>query len=668
MGPRGYKYIQWAGEYAQSLNVGIPWIMCKQDNVPTVINAENGFYADNWIEGHRKRFPDQPAMVTELWTGWFQKFGQPKYTRYGEDLAFAAARFIAKGGSYIGYYMWHGGTNFGKWGSDWKTTSYDYDALLNEYGFPNNPKHNHIADLHHTLNQYKDLILMNDPTEIQLNSKHVEAHVYGDLSTRALVFFTNEDASSDIAITFGDRKLTLVQWSVTIYLKDFEGLHKLYSTAHPKPTLQTLGESTTKQPSQSLLQAIKSLEPGHFQTPELKSYLQQLQSLSSLATTRSIPSKTDLTLLPHASNISHIHEPIGIYNNATIITSQTPLEQIRATADSSDYMWYVRPQVLVKESKGKRIVVHLECLEDVGHVFVDGVKIHEGVVVDVEAGLSANEEKRPARPVDLEVPLDEVLKKKKKKKGDGKKPKKPEPSPKKPAEPPADGDGKEVAHDLQILVSVAGIWNYGAMYENVRKGLLGAVKVDKVDVTKGTWVHQVGLKGENLKYSLGSQARNPWEPSFTPTVETRDVALTWYLIKFSRRQLLELHERAVQTQLVAQKYNVNSNLQSAATPISAFVLNLASMSRGLAFVNGHAVGRYWNLAARCNNVPCKYPDTATEGGESCAVGCGYASQTWYNVPTAWILDDTGRGDEVEVVLFDESGGDPLGVGISVVAG
>ncbi|KAJ3026870.1 UNVERIFIED_CONTAM: hypothetical protein HDU68_004927 [Siphonaria sp. JEL0065] len=482
----------------------------------------------------------------------FQKFGQPKYTRYGEDLAFATARFIAKGGTYIGYYMWHGGTNFGKW-------------VIGK------PRH-----LHYTVSKYKHLILTNDPTEIQLNTKHAEAHIYGDLSTRALVFFTNEDASSDITITFEGRKLTLVHWSVTIYPKDSAGLHKLYSTARPKPTLLTLDASALppRSSTQSLLQTIKSLEPPYFQTPELKSYLQQPQHLSSLETTRSIPSKTELTQFPHASNNSHIYEPIGIDDNATIIMSQTPLEQIRATVDSSDYMWYVS-QVLVKESKDKKkFVVHLECLET------------------LDMWLSANEQKRPARPVDLEVPAD---KKKKKRKGDGKKSKKPEPSPKKPAEPPVDGGDKEVAHDLQILVSVAGIWNYGAVYENVRKGLLGAVRVDKVDVTKGAWIHQIGLKGEVLKYALGSLARNSWESSFTPTAETREVPLTWYLIKFSKRQLLELHDRAVQTQVVAQTYNVNSNMQAAAIPISAFVLNLASMSRGLAFVNGNAVGRYWNL-------------------------------------------------------------------------
>jgi hypothetical protein len=46
------------------------------------------------------------------------------------------ARFIANGGTYNSYYMYHGGTNFARDAGYAITTSYDYDAQLNEYGFP----------------------------------------------------------------------------------------------------------------------------------------------------------------------------------------------------------------------------------------------------------------------------------------------------------------------------------------------------------------------------------------------------------------------------------------------------------------------------------------------------------------------------------------------------
>ena len=68
-------------------------------------------YSDNWIGPHSES-NKQPAMLTELWSGWFQHWGDPKPKRPAEDLAFSIARFIVRGGTYSSYYMWHGGVYF----------------------------------------------------------------------------------------------------------------------------------------------------------------------------------------------------------------------------------------------------------------------------------------------------------------------------------------------------------------------------------------------------------------------------------------------------------------------------------------------------------------------------------------------------------------------------
>ncbi|XP_061989031.1 beta-galactosidase-like isoform X2 [Rosa rugosa] len=55
-------------------------------------------------------------------------------TRPAQDLAFSVARFIQNGGSFANYYMYHGGTNFGRTaGGPFIATSYDYGAPLGEY-------------------------------------------------------------------------------------------------------------------------------------------------------------------------------------------------------------------------------------------------------------------------------------------------------------------------------------------------------------------------------------------------------------------------------------------------------------------------------------------------------------------------------------------------------
>ncbi|KAJ1535895.1 Beta-galactosidase 7, partial [Nowakowskiella sp. JEL0078] len=64
--PRGHLYIQWAANLAKRLDVGVPWFMCEQGNIRTLLNTYNGHYADDRISKHKSRFPNQPAMYTEL--------------------------------------------------------------------------------------------------------------------------------------------------------------------------------------------------------------------------------------------------------------------------------------------------------------------------------------------------------------------------------------------------------------------------------------------------------------------------------------------------------------------------------------------------------------------------------------------------------------------------
>ncbi|KAI8616364.1 glycosyl hydrolases family 35-domain-containing protein [Chytriomyces sp. MP71] len=641
MGPDGYRYIQWAGEFAQSLN----------DNVPTVINSANGFYADNWIEGHRKRFPDQPAMFTELWTGWFQKFGEGKYTRYAEDVAFASARFVARGGTYVAYYMYHGGTNFGRWGSDWKTTSYDYDAPLNESpdGFPNNPKYSHLRDLHDVLNDQKTLLLRNDPQHTRLNDAGAEAHVYGDLFEKALVFLSNPDRNRDATVRFDGREFSLPHWSVGVYLKDSNGLHLLYSTMSVKPAVAIIPERE-RVPIGPILPRYLYSRDNTTSLPILASTAAQRAALKQLSLKRSDPTTTDLFLRALPDAISHIREPVGIWNNATALRAPRPLEQLRVTHDASDYLWYVRRGVRLRDESKVRVAFP-DGVADVAHIFLDGTRVHDhafiaekgaGSAVNVDVDLADRKKKHKKRPVPS-----------------------PSPSPPPPMEGPGRDDGSD--HELAVLVAVAGLQNCCGHLETLRKGIQGGVIVDKVDVAKGEWVHQVGLKGEHLEYARGSRVRNAWEPTFTKGVRNVAGPLVWYLIKFSMHELLAMHSVALDTQVQAQSLGLNADLIPGVRPMTAFVLHLGSMSRGLAFVNGHAVGRHWSRVAQCDDVPCRYPDSRSDGaGERCAIGCGYASQSWYNVPTSWILED--EFDEIEVVVFDEEGGDPLGVRIGVISG
>ncbi|GMY06721.1 beta-galactosidase 16-like [Fagus crenata] len=131
---KGPSYVRWAAKMAVRLQTGVPWIMCKQMTLLTqwLINTCNGMQCGQTFKGPNS--PNKPSLWTENWTSFFQTYGEEPYLRSAEDIAFHVALFIAKNGSYVNYYMYHGGTNFGRTASEYVTTSYYDEAPLDEYG------------------------------------------------------------------------------------------------------------------------------------------------------------------------------------------------------------------------------------------------------------------------------------------------------------------------------------------------------------------------------------------------------------------------------------------------------------------------------------------------------------------------------------------------------
>lgn len=91
------------------------------------------FMKDNNIEG--------PLMCMEFWIGWFNNWGGEFKRRDADDAAKELSDMLEEG--HVNIYMFHGGTNFGFYngcsyhnGQDPQTTTYDYDAPLNEWGNP----------------------------------------------------------------------------------------------------------------------------------------------------------------------------------------------------------------------------------------------------------------------------------------------------------------------------------------------------------------------------------------------------------------------------------------------------------------------------------------------------------------------------------------------------
>lgn len=313
-GPAGKAYIDWAAKMADGLKTGVPWLMCKEDDAPEpMINTCNGFYCDYFTPNK----PNKPKMWTEAWSGWFSEFGGPNHERPVEDLALAVARFIQTGGSYVNYYMYHGGTNFERTaGGPFITTSYDYDAPIDEYGLIRQPKYGHLKELHRAIKLCERALLSSDAKITSLGT-YQKAYVFSGRGTCA-AFLYNYHFTKSARVTFNNEHFELPAWSISI-LPDCK--HSVFNTA--KVGVQT-------------------------------SHMQMLPTNSRL-----------LSWEMYDEDISSLEE-------RPTMTAVGLLEQINVTRDSSDYLWYMtNVHVSASDLQGAPSLM-VESAGHAVHVFVNG--------------------------------------------------------------------------------------------------------------------------------------------------------------------------------------------------------------------------------------------------------------------------------------------------------
>ncbi|CAI8595674.1 unnamed protein product [Vicia faba] len=326
-GPAAKTYINWAASMATSLDTGVPWVMCQQANAPDpIINTCNGFYCDQFTPNSNQK----PKMWTENWTGWFLAFGGAMPYRPVEDLAFAVARFFQRGGTFQNYYMYHGGTNFGRTtGGPFISTSYDYDAPIDEYGIIRQPKWGHLKDFHKAIKLCEEALIATDPT-ISSPGPNLETSVYKTGS--ACVAFLANTGTNDATVTFNGNSYHLPGWSVSIL-----------------PDCKSVVLNTAKINSASTISS--------FATESVKEEVDSLGSSSS--------------------GWSWISEPVGISKDDAF-TKFGLLEQINTTADRSDYLWYSL-SIDVEDTVGAQPVLHIESLGHALHAFINGKLAGSGV-------------------------------------------------------------------------------------------------------------------------------------------------------------------------------------------------------------------------------------------------------------------------------------------------
>ncbi len=512
-GEDGKRYVQWCASFARNLSIGVPWIMCYQDDAPAdIINTCNGFYCDWWISQHKQRFPNQPSWFTENWMGWYQRWGDPRPLRPAEDIAFSVLRWFARGGTLMNYYMFYGGNSYERLvGGPGFATNYAFDAMLDEFGQKNQPKFSHLRRLNEILTLHSATILASEPIFSQLEP-NVEAHVYGVLGTRdCLAFLSNVDSAQNKTVVYNSRTYYLPAWSVSI----LEGCSE-----------QVYNSALVQAPSQQYI--MREINMG--------------------------PAKA-----------GWLDEPIARAGPAEYFRS--PREQLSATRDSTDYLWYSTIYTN-KDEATKKCELRFENVKDLAHVFVNKKLV---------GSTTGN--------VSVEVPKGRT--------------------------------------ELDVLSMTLGLINYGSFFEKYKRGIVGKVWLCGTDITEATWKHVSGVAGEVKKYYDPDVAKTlPWNTDLT---SAKHRPLTWFMRKLT--------------------------LSPGSLPLA---LDMVTMGKGYAWINGHNVGRYYLTLAKGNCAPCDYRRLYYAG--KCQVGCGQFSQRFYNVPLDWVLQG-----ENTLVVFEETGGDIEGV-------
>ncbi|XP_010468659.1 PREDICTED: beta-galactosidase 13-like [Camelina sativa] len=186
----GLKYIKWASKLVHSMDLGIPWVVCKQNDAPDpMINACNGRHCGDTFPGPNK--DNKPSLWTENWTTQFRVFGDPPTQRSG-------------------------GTNFGRTSAHYVTTRYYDDAPLDEYGLEKEPKYGHLKHLHNALNLCKKALLWGQP-RVERPSNETEIRYYEQPGTKVCAaFLANNNTESAENIKFKGKEYVIPPRSISI--------------------------------------------------------------------------------------------------------------------------------------------------------------------------------------------------------------------------------------------------------------------------------------------------------------------------------------------------------------------------------------------------------------------------------------------------------------------
>ncbi|KAJ8432740.1 hypothetical protein Cgig2_015658 [Carnegiea gigantea] len=226
--------------------------------------------------------------------------------------------------------IYHGGTNFDRSsGGPFITTTYDYDAPIDEYGIVRQPKWGHLKDVHNAIKLCESAMMATDPS-YTFPGPNLEVATYKTDSGLCAAFLANVDPQSDKTISFNGNSYQMPAWSVSIL-------------------------------------------------PDCKNVVLNTAKINSVSTLPKFVRRTLKYNVDTSGGLqlawSSFIEPVGMSKSSAFVKHGL-LEQINTTADKSDYLWYSISTVMKGDEpflqNGSQPVLHVESLGHGLYAFING--------------------------------------------------------------------------------------------------------------------------------------------------------------------------------------------------------------------------------------------------------------------------------------------------------
>jgi len=684
---------------ARNLTTQVPWILCHDHTQCTAVNRApdgthvdkalctiNGFWMEEHVKDHsqpspawladlRKHNPGQPAIWTED-QGWFDQWGVAMRVRDPADQSYGIGRFFAYGGAWHNFYMLTGGNNYGRQAGGISVTGYAPDVAIDYLLLRHEPRFSHYRALFRTLANYSNDLLSHPiatPTPLAASGNTTTfltlqpctdadpAHV-GKLDASQQWALGTDSAlrneGSGLCVTALPTKFDQVtlkpcegiehtpslRWTYNTSSKQYvsavtvpcESSHSQGRRCHRCLDIERAGSrvdsSDCKKPGDATINSqrwqpftpkaggsgIRGAVDGlcltattvggggadaHTYGGAFLSNYDESATLDVHFGARSqpyhLPNHTvvivdrasgavvwnSTNVWAHAQSLPAAPQPGGVSFSASwSVFVETPGYGARTRTANAPL------EMLAVTSDDSDYLWYS------AHVFGQSASPHVSAPGD-NGALTYVYVNGQAR-LEMEA-TDELA-------------------------VAADGPGGQVGVQLDILACAMGMPNVDVGPHSM-KGLQEPVTVDGVDVSskgKSAWTHSWMLRGEAQQiYTPGGAASVEWT-ALTPDVEA-NATIAWFKGSFD---MPTAAPSATQT---------------------SYALDLSTMNKGVAYVNGFNIGRYWLQPGKCSGT-CPPP---VKSGH-CYMhwkGCSRPTQTLYHVPQE-VLQPTGN----LVLLFEET--------------